>query len=117
MENQLMTTVVSSFVTLTCDGPDCTKTITFPQTEQGEHEARQANPWINSLRFVQTPDQRKFIYCSDECEIKSAGQGFHNPKAIITPQGPNAVDLAAQAAQRAQQATKALKSGGPVTLS
>jgi hypothetical protein len=112
-----MATVISSFVTLSCDGPDCEKTVTFPQTPEGENDARQSNPWINALRFVQTPDQRKFTYCSDECEIRSTGQGHHNPKTIVAAQGPNAVDLAAQAALRAQQATQALKAGGPVTLS
>ena len=112
-----MSTVISSFVTLSCDGPECTKTTTFPQTEQGEQEAVQSNPWMNSVRFTQTPDQRKFTYCSDECEIKATATGVHNKKILVAPQGPNAVELAAQAALRAQQATQALKAGGPVTLS
>lgn len=111
-----MSTVVSSFVTLTCDHGECSHTITFPQTPEGEKEAMQSTPWMNALRFVQTPDGRKFTYCSDECEIKSAGAGTHNQKVLVTPQGPNAVDLAAKAALHAQQATQALKAGGPVTL-
>lgn len=112
-----MSTVISSFVTINCDGLGCDKTVTFPQTEEGEKEAVQSSPWMNSLRFVQTPDSRKFTYCSDECEAKAAGAGVHNKKVLIAPQGPNTVDLAAQAAARAAQATQALKSGGPVTLS
>jgi hypothetical protein len=109
-------TISNTFVTITCDGPNCVKTITFPQTTEGEQEAVQANPWLTSVRFVQTPDQRKFIYCGDECEIKAAGAGSHNKKVLVAPQGPNSVDLAAQAAARAAQATQALKAGGPVTL-
>jgi hypothetical protein len=111
-----LSTVISSFVTVSCDG-DCGKTITFPQTEQGEQEAMQNNPWMTSLRFVHTPDQRKFTYCSDECEAKAVGKGVHNKKVLVAPQGPNAIELAAQAAARAAQATEQLKAGGPVTLS
>lgn len=112
-----MTTVVSSFVTISCDAPECTNTATFPQTEQDEKAAFVANPWMNSLRFVNTVDQRKFIYCSDECEAKGVGQGVHNKNVIVTPQAPNEVGLAAQAAERARQATEALKSGqGKVVL-
>lgn len=112
-----MSTVISSFVTVSCDGLECGKTITFPQTEQGEQEAFQSSPWMNSLRTIQTVDNRKFVYCSDECEAKAVGLGTHNKKVLVAPQGPNAVDLAAQAAARAAQATQALKAGGPVTLS
>ena len=112
-----MSTIVSSFVTMTCDNPECGKTVTFPQTQEGEQQAFQENVWLNSIRFIQTVDQRKITYCSDECEAKGIASGSHNKKVIVTPQGPNAAELAAQAAQRAQQATQALKSGGPVTLS
>jgi len=112
-----LSTAISSFVTLTCDGLECGKTITFPQTEAGEKEATQANPWLNSIRFVQTGDKRQFLYCSDECAIKATATGIHNQKVIIAPQGPNTVEQAAFAALKAQQATAALKAGGPVTLS
>jgi hypothetical protein len=71
---------------------------------------------MQSLRFVQTPDGRKFTYCSDECEIKATGNGTHN-KPIIVPAGKQSdVNLAAQAAERARQATEAIKAGGKVTL-
>ena len=115
-ENKL-SEVISSFATVTCDNSECGKTVTFPQTQEGLQEAFQSNPWMNSIRNVMSIDQRKFIYCSDECEAKGLATGVHNKKVIITPTGPNAAQLAAEAALRAQQATQALKSGGPVTLS
>jgi hypothetical protein len=111
-----LSTVISSFVTITCDN-QCGKTITFPQTEEAEKEAFHANPWMNALRFITTADQRKYIYCSDECEAKQLGTGIHNKKLLIAPTGPNSVDLAAQAAARARQATEQIKAGNPVTLS
>lgn len=111
-----MSTVLQTFVTVTCDNPMCDKTVTFPQTQEGEQEVLQSHPWMNSLRFVQLPDNRKFTYCSDECEAKGVASGTHNKQLIVRPQGPNSAELAAQAALRAQQATAALKSGGPVTL-
>lgn len=112
-----MSTVISSFVTISCDNLGCEKTVTFPQTPEGEQQATADNPWLNSIRFVGTPDGRKFTYCSDECEIKATGAGQHNKKVIVTPTSPNDASLAAQAAERARQATQALKTGGPVTLS
>lgn len=107
---------IISFVTVSCDGPGCDKTATFPNTEQDGKEAFQNNPWMHSIRTVQTVDGRKFVYCSDECIAKAVGTGILNKQTIVKPQAPNAVQLAAQAAARAQQATQALKSGGPVTL-
>lgn len=112
-----MSTIVSQFVTISCDGPDCPNTATFAQTPEGEAAAIQASPWLTSVRFVNTPDNRKFIYCSDECEIKATGQGAHNKKLVVAPTGPNTIELEAQAAARAKAATAALKSGeGKVVL-
>lgn len=112
-----MSEVVSSYVTVSCDGPECDKTVTFLQTQEDAKKAFADNTWMNSIRSIQTVDGQKFVYCSDECEIKAAGQGVHNKKQIVVPQAPNAIDLAAQAAARAQQATQALKTGeGKVTL-
>jgi len=107
-----MPTVVTSFVTITCDGRDCSKTATFPQSEQGEAQAMIDNVWMQSLRFVQTPDNRKFTYCSDECEAIATGLGIHNKAVIVPATQPNSIGLAAQAAARAAEATKALKAGG-----
>lgn len=70
------------------------------------------------MRFVQTLDNRKLSYCSDQCEVLATGQGNHNklePKKVISGNQAQ-VDLAAQAAQRAAQATQALKQGSGVTL-
>ena len=114
-----MSTIINSFVTVTCDGDGCPKTITFPQTQEGEQEAIQNNPWLSSLRFVQTTDGRKYSYCSDECEAKGLGTGKHNKleKRIVSVGGPNAIEMAAQAAARAQKANEALHQGSGVELS
>jgi hypothetical protein len=110
--------VISNYVTITCDATGCDKTVTFLGTDDGGKKVVQENPWMNSLRTVQTISGRKFIYCSDECEAKGVGAGSHNQQVIVTPQAGNAVDLAAQAAERARQATEALKTGhGNIALS
>ena len=107
------------FITVSCDAPDCGKTATFPATEQGQADAFQDHPWLNSLRGVGTPDKRQLSYCSDECEAKGVALGAHNKlerKRIITSGNQAEVNLAAQAARQAAEATAALRSGGPVTL-
>lgn len=114
-----MSTVQSAFITITCDGPGCPKTVTFPATEQGKVEAFQDYPWLSTLRGVGTPDQRQLSYCSDECEAKGLANGSHNKierKRVIQSGNQAEVNLAAQAAQQAREANEALHKGGPVTL-
>jgi hypothetical protein len=112
-----MSTINSTFVTISCDAPECLHTTTFPQTEEGEKTAFSENVWMNSLRFIQTLDQRKFVYCSDECAIKATATGVHNKPLIVQAKAENEVALAAQAAERGRKATEALKSGnGKVVL-
>lgn len=111
-----MTTVISSFATVSCDG-ECGKTVTFAQTQEGEKEAFDSNAWLNGMRMVQTIDKRQFSYCSDECEIKAVSSGAHNKveKKIITG-NQSQVDLAAKAAHAAAQATQAMKSGAGIQI-
>ncbi len=109
--------ITTQFVTISCDGPECGKTVTFSSDQESIKQVFQENAWMNSIRTIVTIDQRKFVYCSDECEAKSVGTGAHNKKVIVEATGPNASALAAQAAARASQATAALKAGSPVSLS
>lgn len=114
------------YVTISCDAPECSKTVTFMATPEGQVEAIKNNPWLNSLRTVVMPDvvpgtneQRKLGYCSDECETKGILTGTHNklePKVIVPPGGQAGVDLAAQAAARAAAATQHLKQGKGITV-
>jgi hypothetical protein len=108
-----LSTIQSTFVTISCDGPDCDKTVTFPATEQGQAEAFEDNPWLRTLRGVGTPDKRQLSYCSDECEAKGIGSGSHNKlerKRIVTGNQVD-VNLAARAAEQARQATEQLRQG------
>ena len=109
--------LVQSFVTLTCDGPECDKTVTFLQTQEAAQKAFQDNVWLNSARTILTIDQRKLTYCSDTCEAKGLALGIHNKQVLEVPKGSNAVELAAQAAARARQGGEALKKGAPITIS
>lgn len=112
-----MSTVNTTFVTISCDSEGCANTATFPGNEEGEKQAFADNQWMNSLRFVNTVDQRKYVYCSDTCEAKALATGVHNKRVIVPAAGPNDAALAAQAAHRAAVATEALKSGkGKVVL-
>ena len=108
----------STFVTFSCDGPECKNTTTFVKTQEGQQKAMADNPWLNSLRFVQTADGHQKTYCSDECELKAIATGSHNKqqKKIVETANNRDVELAAQAAARAVEATKAIKQGGEVTL-
>jgi hypothetical protein len=101
--------------TITCDGPECTKTITY---EQSQHKAVIANPdnaWLMGVRLTQTADGRNLAYCSDVCEVKSVGAGKHNipePSKIIPAVNPAAVIAAANAAAQAKAAEQAIREGG-----
>lgn len=108
------------FQTLTCD--QCQTTVTFQAQQQGVAEQVLTEyPWLKTARNVATSDGRRFFYCKDECEIKAAGEGKHNPvepSRIIAQAGPATVAQASAAAKASQDATEAIKSGrgGQVTL-
>lgn len=109
-----MSTVQSVFITVSCDGKGCDKSVTFAANPQGEKEAQDANPWLLTHRAIQTADKRVLTYCGDECEIKAAGDGAHNKleqKHIITDANNSQVNLAAQAAKLAAEATAKMKEG------
>jgi hypothetical protein len=104
--------------TITCD--NCAKTVTF-QNPAELTATVEGNPWIKTSRFIQTGDQRTFLYCSDLCEIAGIETGKHNvkeaPKVEIPAGSAQAQIAAAAAAAKMQEAaTKALKEGSPVTL-
>ena len=121
----LINTVYSTVV---CEGPGCEKSVTYLASEEQTELAKPENAWVRlTARVVQNlipaPGQQRpqaRLFCSDECEIKSAATGVHNvpePKRIVNePANAAQVAQAAEAAARAQKATQALKAGGPVTL-
>ena len=116
------------YATVSCEGPECKKTVTYLTSEEQQVLSLPDNTWVLKTARVVTnlmpaPGQQKpmpHLYCSDECEIKATATGVHNvpePKRIVTePASAQAVAAAAAAAQRAEQATAALRAGGPVTL-
>lgn len=118
-----------SYETITCNGPECPRTVTYETSQAGAVFAQEENAWVKTARLVQpllqnpqNPNKLVFLYCSDECEVKGTALGVHNlpePKRIIAGPQVNAeqVAAAAAAAKRAEEATAALKSGnGPVVL-
>jgi hypothetical protein len=116
------------YATVSCEGPECKKTVTYLASEEQQELSKPENVWVTkTARIVsnlapapgqQKPQQR--LYCSDECEVKATATGVHNvpePKRIVSePASAAQVAAAAAAAQRAQAATEALRAGGPVTL-
>jgi hypothetical protein len=107
--------------TLTCDGPECNKTVTFNPAEGKEVPTRPGNEWMKGIRLVQTPDGRVLLYHDDVCEISGIRAGLHNipvPKKIIEAGNAAAVAAAAQAAAAAVVSDANLKSGtgGPIVL-
>ena len=113
-----MTTVITPFVTIVCDGPNCDKSVTFKQTEEDQKIAEKENLWLGFMRFVNTLDGRKLGYCSDVCEAEAVQAGSHNkpePKKIFLGNEQEA-QLAAQAAAHAAKAQAAIRAGQPITL-
>jgi hypothetical protein len=115
--------------TITCENPECGKTVTFLASQEQQELEKPENAWVRkTARLVQNlvpaPGQQRpqsHLYCSDECEIKLTATGVHNvpePKRIQVPGAASAeaVAQAAAAAKAAEQATAAIKAGGPVTL-
>lgn len=111
----------SQFRTITCNGPECDKTVTYDVKEAQKVLTAEGNEWLKSVRFVQSSDGRNFAYCSDTCEVKGVGSGLHNQpevkKIIADAPTPAAVAAAAAAAKNAEAANAAIKAGNPVTLS
>lgn len=107
----------TSFVTITCDGPECPHTVTFEAIQPELNKAEAENPWMKTQRTVvikpQNPGQQglQFIYCSDVCEAKAIELGKHNPAPQLEAGTPQNLALAQRAAQAAKQTTDALKSG------
>lgn len=106
--------------TITCNGPNCTRTVTFEQS-QAEQIVRD-NPWLNSIRVIQvTGSKRNLSYCSDTCEVDGITSGAHNPveekPALITSANEASIRQAAQLAAQAEAATKAIKAGSGISLS
>lgn len=110
----------TGFRSISCNGPDCTKTVTFALATEKATFDDPANVWLKSMRMVQTLDARKLVYCSDVCEAKAIEKGIHNlpePKRIIDNVAtPAQVQAAADAAKAQEAATAAIKAGQPVTL-
>ena len=101
--------------TIKCDGPDCTKEVTFDLTDV---KAIQAIEWLKGVRVVATGDQRNLCYCSDVCEVKGITTGTHNlkekPKVAVASAAE--VKEAVAQAEAAAAGTEALKNGEPTKI-
>ena len=72
-----MSVVDTTYRTITCNGPDCTKTVTF-DIKQADQAVKE-NLWLTSTRLVnRLSDGKVFAYCSDACEVKAIAAGAHN---------------------------------------
>lgn len=109
------------FIMVTCDGPGCDKSVTYPATQQDKDKAEQENPWLINLRLSST-SQGPFAYCSDVCEVNSITAGKHNrpeEKKVIDIQAGAAGLALRQAARMAEEkakADKAIKEGTGITI-
>lgn len=113
-----MSIVDSQFRTVTCNGPECKKTVTFNMQEKDKAKAEAVmadNPWLKTLRLVQAHGEN-FAYCSDECEVNSVSLSIHNPpeeRKIISIDGAGSAQVrqAAAEAAAAAEAERAIKAG------
>lgn len=113
-----MSIIDSQFRTVTCNGPQCTKTVTFNIQEKDKAKAEAVmadNPWLKTMRIVQAHGEN-FVYCSDECEVNNVAQGLHNPpeeRKIVSIDGGGNMQIrqAAAEAAAAAEAERAIKAG------
>ncbi len=110
------------FNTITCDAPECDKTITFEVTQNGIDPAViEANPWMKTNSVVSTADNRVFSFCSTLCLVKAASAGLFDPvepKQVQPVQGSGiaAVAAAAAEARRKAQADQNIRDGKPAQV-
>ena len=102
-----------------CDAPGCEHVVIYDQKEF--KPVVDANPWLQTVREIQTADGRNFSYCSDLCEVAGVGTEEHNPpkpKAVEVPNGnaTEAIRVAAQAAAARDKATADIKAGRPAIV-
>lgn len=115
-----MSVVDNTYRTITCNGPECDKTVTF-EPKDAEKTVKE-NPWLDNARLVnRLADGRVYAYCSDTCEVKAVTAGAHNKeekKVVEMPTGSarEAILRAAQAAKAAEEGSRALKEGRPVNI-
>lgn len=109
----------SAVRTITCNGPECTHTVTFDRRLEKQTFDTPGNEWLKAVRVIATVDNRTLVYCSDACEVKGVATGQHNlpePKRIVDGvANAAAIQAAADAAKLAEQTTAAIKAG-PVSL-
>ncbi len=105
----------SAVRTITCNGPECPRTVTFDRRLEKETFETVGNEWLKAVRVVQTVDARNLVYCSDTCEAKGIATGSHNlpePKRLVEgTANAAAIAQAANAAKLAEEATAAIKRG------
>ena len=114
-----MSIVQVVYKTVSCNGPQCEKSVTFEEKEGAMQRVANETPWFKTMRVVQTAQGRNFVFCSDNCEIESVATGVHNPEertSIVIPHGANSQELAAAQARQAEEATKAMKKGSGLSL-
>jgi hypothetical protein len=62
------------FRTITCNRPNCGKTVTFQRNRADETDVIEQHPWLRTARFVQAAS-RNYLYCSDLCEVAAISDG------------------------------------------
>jgi hypothetical protein len=111
-----MSIVDVAYRTFTCEGPNCSNTVTFEQSrEKGIDQVLESHPWVKTATLVQqVVTGQTFVLCSDKCRLDAIEADFFTPqerKSILVPEGANTLAAAAANAKAAEDATKALKAG------
>ena len=84
--------------TISCDAPECGKTVSF--NPQVPDEVIALPDWIRTTRTVQLGNRASFTYCSDVCEVKGVTTGNHN-----VPEPKQIQEATAADQKQAEQAT------------
>jgi hypothetical protein len=117
-----MPVIETQIRTLTCDGKECDKTITYDMKTHNQVILDPVNAWLLNTRIVSTADGRNLVFCSSLCEASAVESGLNDPPqlkkvvSITDVGGSAAIKFAAAAAKKAADATRALKEGQNVNL-
>lgn len=115
-----MSILDSTVRTITCNGPQCHKSVTFFQKDN--EQVVRDHDWLLSLLIVVAYGQN-FCFCSKMCVANALGSDTldapQQKKIIEMPtsgSGDAAIRAAAQAQAKAAEVTRNIKDGQPVTL-
>lgn len=112
-----MGVITESHTIMSCDGPNCQKTVTFDKGNAAQMQKE--NPWMLTARVVQlAKNNQTFVYCTSLCELNAVEKGKHDPVDFLEKKISEDTNIQQAVAEQKASAsvTDAIKSGRPITI-